>query len=112
MNYRPLRSGNLIRDELAVMIEKDLEFNGALVTITEVEVDKKLETAKVFVSVIPSSSAKEALEILKAAQGELQHQLLKKINIKPMPRIYFEIDHGPENAAKIEKIILESGSDA
>jgi len=31
----------------------------------------------------------------------------QKINIKPMPRIMFEIDHGAMNAATVEKVFLE-----
>jgi ribosome-binding factor A len=38
--------------------------------------------------------------------GNLQHLLNKKMNIRPMPRISFEIDGGLENAAKVEKALL------
>lgn len=108
MNYRPLRVAKLIKEELGMIIEKELEFPGALFTITEIEVNKKLETARVEFSVFPSSSAEEVLKILEKSAGRLQYLLMKKINIKPMPRIFFEIDRGPENAARVEKIFLES----
>jgi ribosome-binding factor A len=107
MNFRPQRVGKLIRQELGFMLAKELEFPNALATITEVDVDKKLEHATVRLSVIPSSSAPDVLKIAKESAGRLQHLLLKKINIKPMPRIGFEIDHGPENAAAVEKALLE-----
>lgn len=106
MNYRPLRVGKLIKQELSKIILREIEFPGSLVTITDVEVDKKLENAKVMVSILPSSSAKEIFEKLKRGAGKLQHLLLKKINIKPMPRISFQIDHGPENAAHVEKLLM------
>jgi len=35
-----------------------------------------------------------------------QLELLKKINIKPMPRLIFEIDRGLEHAANVEKALL------
>ncbi|MDO8516115.1 MAG: ribosome-binding factor A [bacterium] len=107
MNHRPLRVGKLIREELARLIVRELEFPGALVTITEVEVTKKLDTARVLVSVIPATEAPASLKTLSKAAPELQHLLLKKIQIKPMPHILFEIDHGPENAAIVEKRLLE-----
>ena len=107
MNFRADRVGKLIREELAKMIVREMEFEGALVTITEVEVDKKLERANVDVSVIPSSAGDAALSALVKAAGHFQHLLLKKINIKPMPRIIFKLDHGPENAAKVEKALLK-----
>lgn len=110
MNHRSERVSKLIREELSKLILKELEFPGALATITEVEVDKKLENARVMVSVIPSSSAPAALKELGEAAGNLQYLLLKKINIKPMPRIVFELDHGPENAAVVEKLLIEDNN--
>ena len=105
---RNLRVGSLIREELAILLVRDVEFpKGVLVTITEVEVDKKLDRANVGISVYPSQKEREAVEILKPAMRELAHKLLKKINIKPMPRIHFFIDHGTENAAMVEKKLLE-----
>mgnify|MGYP001600284521 FL=1 len=86
---------------------KELEFPGSLVTITGVEVDKKLEAARVRLSILPQSSAKKALSIAEKYIGKLQYLLTKKMNIKPMPRIKFDIDYGAENASKIEKILLE-----
>ena len=106
MNFRNLRVANLIRDELSEIILRELEFSGALLTITEVKSDKKLEGAEVRVSVIPSQKSTEVLSELNSKAGFLQHLLNKKLNIKPMPRIRFEIDPGPEKAAKVEKILL------
>ena len=104
MNFRAERVGKLIREELSKMILREVELP-ALATITEVEVDKKLEGARVKVSVLPASGEKAVLAELTARAGYFQHLLLKKINIKPMPRIFFVIDHGFENAALVEKLL-------
>jgi ribosome-binding factor A len=104
MNFRSERVGKLIREELSKMILREVELP-ALVTITEVEVDKKLDGARVKISVIPSKEDKNVLAILAAHVGHFQYLLLRKINIKPMPRIFFEIDHGFENAALVEKLL-------
>jgi ribosome-binding factor A len=104
MNFRSERVGKLIREELSKMILREVELP-ALVTITEVIIDKKLEGARVELSVIPASQQENVLAILKASAGHLQYLLLRKINIKPMPRIFFDIDHGFENAALVEKLL-------
>ena len=104
MNFRSERVGKLIREELSKMILREVELP-ALATITEVEVDKNLEGARVKVSVLPASGEKAVMATLTGHAGHFQHLLLKKINIKPMPRIVFVIDHGPENAAKVEKLL-------
>lgn len=107
MNYRPLRVAQLIRDELAKLFLREVEFPNALVTITDVDVSKKLDVAYVYVSVIPSKNEAKVIEILGASRGALQHLLEKKLNIKPMPYIVFEIDRGPDHAARIEKKLRE-----
>lgn len=104
--FRSERVSSLIREELSKIIIREMEFGKALVTITEVVVDKKMEGAKVMLSVIPSEDDAAVLQELAKSVGHLQHLLMKKINIKPMPRIAFEIDRGPENAAKVEKALL------
>lgn len=108
MNHRPERVANLIREELSKLIVRELEFGGALVTLTTVEVNAKMELAKVGVTVFPSGQAKEVLRTLKRAQGELQYKMVRILNIRPMPRIDFFVDHGPENAARVEKALLEN----
>lgn len=89
------------------MLVRNLEFPGALVTISEVAVTKKLDFARVEVSVLPPEREADVQKILGNAQRELQFRLGRKLNIKPMPQIRFEIDHGIENAAVVEKRLLE-----
>ena len=107
MKYRPQRVGKLIREELSKIVARELEFENILATITEVEVDKKLETAKTRISVWPVEKSRDVLSTLNKARNLLQTALFKKLNIRPMPRIQFEIDRGPEHAAGVEKTLLE-----
>ncbi len=106
MKFRDQRAGQLIRDELSKIIAREIEINDALMTITEVEVDKKLDTAKVRISVLPAEKAKEVFDLLNKARARLQIILFKKLNMRPTPRIQFEIDRGLENAANVEKTLL------
>ncbi len=107
MKYRIERINSLIREELGKILLKEVEFPGALVTITEVKTSKDIDKAMVGVSVLPSEESGETLKILNRNIRHLQYLLMKKINIKPMPQISFRIDHGPENLAKVEKLLLQ-----
>ena len=110
MNYRSSRVSNLVRDELSQLIVRELEFPNAIATITEVQVTKKLDEAKVMVSVLPSKEEAGVFNILSGARNRLQHLLMKKLNIKPMPHIHFEIDRGLENAAAVEKLLIDDNN--
>lgn len=107
--FRTMRVEGVIARELSAFIKRDVEFPlGTLVTISEVTVSsKKMELAKVMVSVIPSEKADEVMEILNRARGQLQHALNRKMNIMPMPKIMFVYDRGLEQAARIEKVMLD-----
>ncbi len=103
------RVSELIRKELGELILRELEFPGAIMTIIEVDVTKKLDYARIHVSVLPSQKADEVLKILSSQQRRLQGLLLRKINIRPMPELQFVLDHGLEKAAEIEKVFIEGG---
>lgn len=107
MKFRPERVRSLIKQLLSLILLKEVEINGVLITLTDVEIkNKDLQIAKVRVSVIPTERSKDVLKILKLKRGYFQHLLNTKMNIKPMPRIEFEIDYGPEKAAGVEKALL------
>jgi ribosome-binding factor A len=106
MNFRDKRVAGLILNELGQLFIKELEFEGALVTITDVVVDAKLDNAVARIAVLPEEKAAVVLKTVNAAQPKLQSLLAKKIHIKPMPHIRFEYDSGAVNAAAVEKALL------
>lgn len=98
--------GEEIRTNLARMIREELELKDMLVTVTEVVVTGDLSEARVRVSVLPDEEGGEALRILRKFAGRFQGMLLRQMNVKPLPRIAFELDRGPQKAAEVEKMLL------
>ena len=82
---------SVIQEELGKLFARDLNFNGALVTILDVRVDEKFEEAHVKLGIIPFEKELEAYTIVEGRKRELEHQLLKKMNVKPLPHLKFEI---------------------
>ena len=108
MKYRPQRIGDLIQAELSAIIVREFDPpEGTLITISSVEVDEKIENAVVNVSVIPKEKIDEAMKDLEGAKGRLFRLLHERVNIRPMPFMTFRYDKGYENAAKLEKTLLE-----
>ncbi len=106
--HRTERVSSLIKEILSKILLKEVEIEGVLITLTDVEIaGKDRQHAKVKVSVLPSERSQDALKILKSRQGYFQHLLNEKMNIRPMPRINFELDFGLEKAAKVEKALLD-----
>ena len=109
MKYRKERLSNIIGEELSKLIVRELEFDGALVTITGVELSHDADFADVKFSVLPSTKAKEVLKVFTQNAGHLQRLLIKKLSMRSIPYIRFEYDPGLEKAQKVEKILLEQG---
>ena len=104
---RHQRVESLIRDKLNELILRELEFGEALVTVTEVEVQKDLDYANIKVSVIPGTKSQQVIKNLNQYKKRLEHLLLRKINIKPMPELRFAVDLGLEHAAEMERAFME-----
>jgi ribosome-binding factor A len=105
--FRPERIGSVIQEEIAQMIVRDVEVPGGLITVIGVDVDKKIEHARVRVSILPPSFEAAALRKLNMRIGEFQHALNRKMGIRPMPLISFLIDRGNENAARVDTLLKE-----
>ena len=89
--YRNLKIASLIQHELGEMLPREFNFDGALVTIVDVEVGEKMEEAFVKLSILPLHRGPEMFTIIDSRKRELQGKLLRKMNIKPMPRLVFKI---------------------
>ena len=107
MNHRTERLDALILKELSVIILKEIELDNALITLTDVSITSDLREAKIKFSVLPSENSEKVLKTLRKESGRLKYALQKKIIIRVIPELMFEIDRGPELAANIEKCLLE-----
>ncbi len=96
--YRNLKAGSLIEAELGKIFSRDFNFEGALVTILGVEVDEKLLHATVRLGIIPYEKGPFVFQMLTRQAANLHHQLVRKLNIKPVPFLKFEIVEQKEEA--------------
>lgn len=108
MNYRDERLASQIRDELSTVILREMEFPGAMPTITDVELTQKRDAATVHVSVIPDEQADHVVARLNGARGMLRHLLIKPIPIRVVPELVFKADRGLQNAAAVEAALLRA----
>ena len=99
--FRDLKIASLITEELGKIFTRDFNFEGALVTIMGIDVEKDLLHANIKLGIIPYEKSLDVYKIVSRAANTIRFQLLKKINIKPMPYLKFEIVE-PEKAENSE----------
>ncbi len=92
--FRNLKASSVIQEELAALLERDYHFEGALVTVMDVQVDEKLLHAVIKVGIIPYEKGPDVYRILTMKASDIRYHLLKRMNIKPMPFLKFAI-HDP-----------------
>jgi ribosome-binding factor A len=81
------------------------------VTVTDVKTSPDLRHARVYVSVLGDAPAREAtLEGLRSAHGFLQGRVAGELRLKRTPELHFELDETAERAARLERLIEETGA--
>ena len=71
MSQRLDRINELLRREISTIVQRDFEFEGALVTVNAVDITQDLREAKVFIGVICGYGAK-VIEQLEGKRGLIQ----------------------------------------
>ena len=99
---------NLIREELAVYLAREIEFpDSMLVTITRVTVSPDAHYASAMISVLPSHAEKSALEILAKNIYHIQQAVNRRMRTRPVPKITFRIDEGEERREHVEQSLAQ-----
>ena len=102
MKHRLERVNELIRRELSEIINREVTFHAALVTVQQVDITADLKHAHVFISVIGSEEdGKEAMARLHASRVNLQHLLSKRVVLKFTPHLHFKLDESIERGNRI-----------
>ena len=98
-----------IKDDLSELLIYEVEdprLSGVMVT--DVNVDRELYYANIYVSAIEGRErSKEVLAGLESASGFLRSQLAAGIELRTFPRLRFYWDPTPENAARIELLLKQ-----
>ena len=98
-----------IKDDLSELLIYEVEdprLSGVMVT--DVNVDRELYYANIYVSAIEGRErSKEVLAGLESASGFLRSQLAAGIALRTFPRLRFYWDPTPENADRIEYLIKQ-----
>ena len=104
MSERLLKLNDLIRDEVAKILLAELEKDDSvLVTVIGADVSPTLEHATIKISVFPVNKANEVLKKIKEQIYHIQQLLNKRLAMRPIPKIRFEIDTTEERASQIEE---------
>ncbi len=110
MNLRLQRVCELLKRELGTIFVRDLQFGGALVTVSGVDITPDLKQAHVFVSVLGGpGDQRRAMEELERNATPLQNELMKRVTLKHTPHLNFKLDDSIERGTRVIELMDELG---
>ncbi len=115
MSRRTSRVSELLREEISGLVQRDLKdprLEGALLSITEVEVSADLRAASVFVSHFGDDAGRdEALAGLQSASAWLERELRRRLRMRRTPSLTFRLDPSIERGARLASTIADLARD-
>ena len=115
MSRRTSRVSELLREEISDLVQRDLKdprLEGALLSITEVEVSGDLRVAAVYVSHLGTAEEREdALAGLQSAAAYLERELRRRLRMRRTPSLTFRFDPSIERGARLASTIADLARD-
>ena len=106
MSQRIQRVNELLRREIGSVVQRDYEWNGALVTISGVEVTQDLKEGKVWTSVL-GGNTEGVLRKLNRDHGAIQSKVMKRVVLKSTPVLRFLCDTSAERGVDMVNLLDE-----
>ena|SRR3989344_8538348 len=105
MSNRVEKVNSLLLHEVGMILQKDFNFPGGLVTLTRVDTTPNLIEARCYISVMPEDNADSIIKTLNKAVFDVQQNINRMVNMRPVPKIIFVKDTQVAAAAKVESIL-------
>lgn len=107
---RTARVNEQLRQEIALLIRDEVrDPRVGLTTITAVETSPELDHARVYITAMGEDAEKEeALSGLRSAAPFIRGQLGRRLHMRRIPELHFELDRKLENALRIESLLREA----
>ena len=112
MKYRKLKVQDLMREEIALIIQREIRDPGmGFITVLGAKMSDDLKDAKVYLSIYGDEEQKAAtMAALKRSRNYIKFLLGKRIQLRNMPELHFVIDDTYEKAARIEEILKKEAN--
>ncbi len=108
MRIRPEKVAQLMRREVAEILETKLRDPrlATTVTVTDVEVTSDLSFARIYVTVMGDMSVRPgALAALQHAAGFVRHELGDRLGLREVPEIRFLYDDSLDQGARVDELL-------
>lgn len=110
---RVRRISDRIHQELSLVLQQEVaDPRLAMVTVTEVKVDRELAFATIYVTALGTQDRmNEVLSALEGARGYLRRELAARVQLRSFPQLRFQWDFSYERGARIDELLDKLNSE-
>ena len=113
MNKRLRQVNKHIQRTLGEIIQRDVDLPvDVMVTLSRVDTTPNLKSSTVWLYVSPLNRSDEVMEILQSQMYDIQGELNRALDLRPLPRIRLEVDAGAEYSQQINDTIQQLKEEA
>jgi ribosome-binding factor A len=106
--HRSDRVSAQLRRELGTLVHEAVRNHGLpSVSVSDVEVTRDLEHAKIFVTALQPERAKEAMKALKALAPEIRYRLAQSVKMRHVPELHFQYDESFDRGERIDNLLRD-----
>jgi ribosome-binding factor A len=107
------RISDRIHQELSLVLQQEVaDPRLTMVTVTEVEVDRELAFATIYVTALGTQDRmNEVLSALEGARGYLRRELAARVQLRSFPQLRFQWDFSYERGARIDELLDKLNSE-
>ncbi len=106
--HRSDRVSAQLRRELGTLVHEAVRNHGLpSVSVSDVEVTRDLEHAKIFVTALQPERANEAMKALKELAPEIRYQLAQSIKMRHVPELHFQYDESFDRGERIDNLLRD-----
>ena len=107
---RTVQVARLLKEELSELLKREVKDPRiGFVTLTGVDVSPDLRNARVYFSVLGEKEAvKQSLKALESASGFLRRELGRRLNLRRIPQLQFELDRSAEHGQHIADLLRQA----
>lgn len=105
MTKRIQRVNALLCEQVGKVLLAELRGGGGLLTVTRAEASPTLEHATIYISVLPEQQSRSVLAKIRQQIYFLQQDLNKRLNLRVVPKVRFELDRSAAHVSRIEQIL-------
>ncbi len=101
------RLNKLFHQSLSTTLNQNFPLKDVLITIKRVDLSPNLALGQVEISVLPLNLAGSTLQFLRKNSKQLSFQASRKIKLRQVPKLNWQIDPSDQELAELDKIFAE-----